>query len=232
MVTVCWRGFLWVACIKSMIIRDKLFWTTDFHASGNWICRRLMKLRPLARSFLYCNVHSENDTLFWHDNWTTLGLLIDITGTNVPMVSRIPLLAKVAAACHEGIWTLPRGRHPLLLLLRECLLLPAPVFDSSFTGHFFWKNCLTESPGNFSTSKTWNSLHYSTSVVDWHKSIWFKGRIPKHAFHLWITVRDRLPTRNRLRSLGLNVPSECLLCVEEDENINHILFHCPYSHQV
>lgn len=218
------EGSLWVALIKNMVIRDRLFWRADFHASGSWIWRRLMKLRPLARPSLYCTVHLGNEALFWHDNWTSLGPLIDITGPNGPMVSGIPLLANVAAACIDGSWNLPRGRHPLLLLIRQCLPLPTPYLDPSLTDFFLWQNGLNESPGNFSTSKSWNSLHPSSSTVDWHKYVWFKGRIPKHAFHMWVTVRDRLPMRDHLRSWGLNVPSGCLLCADGEENINTLCF--------
>ncbi|CAH2071404.1 unnamed protein product, partial [Thlaspi arvense] len=90
-----------------------------------------------------------------------------------------------------------------------------------------------ESVGNppeiFSSSKTWVSLHPSPPTVSWFKSVWFKYRIPKHAFFAWVTIQDRLPTRDRLRSWGLNVPPGCLLCSTGTENRSHLFFGCSFS---
>lgn len=46
-----------------------------------------------------------------------------------------------------------------------------------------------------------------------HPSNSSKYRTLKHAFLTWIKVRNRSPTKNRLRNWGLNVSSKCLLCV-------------------
>lgn len=116
-----------------------------------------MKFHPLACPFLCCSVFSKKETLFWHDNWISLDPLVDITGNNGPMVSGIPLLATVASACVEGHWSLPRGRHPILPLIRQCLPHSAPVLDSSLTDLFLWKNGFNESPEFFS------NLDFSTS---------------------------------------------------------------------
>lgn len=45
-------------------------------------------------------------------------------------------------------------------------------------------------------------------------------------------MRDRLPTRDRLLSWDLQVPSVCLLCDVEPESNAHLYFNCVYSSQV
>lgn len=81
------QGLLWVAWIKNNITGDRHFWETDFRTSGSWIWRKLVKVRPLARPYLHCNIVSDTSVLFCHDNWTSLGPLIDVTGANGPRVS-------------------------------------------------------------------------------------------------------------------------------------------------
>ncbi|WZZ18643.1 hypothetical protein YC2023_111732 [Brassica napus] len=63
-------------------------------------------------------------------------------------------------------------------------------------------------------------------------AIWFSGSIPKqHAFHAWVTTRNRLHTRDRLITWGMEVPSTSLFCIAADETRQHLYFDCPYSHQ-
>lgn len=95
-----------------------------------------MKLRPLARPFLLFKIQSGNEAIFWHDNLTSLGPLIDITGTSGPRVAGISLFAKVTEAINEGLWSFPHGRHPLLLLIRHCLPFIAPILDHALQDSF------------------------------------------------------------------------------------------------
>ncbi|CAA7035796.1 unnamed protein product [Microthlaspi erraticum] len=97
---------------------------------------------------------------------------------------------------------------------------------------FLWRNSHNSQPGYFSSSETWDSIHPSPPTIPWTQSVWFKDRIPKHAFILWLAMRDRLSTRDRLRSWGLNVPTNCLLCNAVPETRNHLLVECAYSTEV
>lgn len=45
-------------------------------------------------------------------------------------------------------------------------------------------------------------------------------------------MRDRLPTRDRLRGWGLQVPAVCFLCNVGDESRSHTFFKCNYVHQI
>ncbi|KAL1223799.1 hypothetical protein V5N11_005851 [Cardamine amara subsp. amara] len=67
-------------------------------------------------------------------------------------------------------------------------------------------------PARFSSSKTFTALHPHPPKVPRHKSIWFSGRIPKHAFTCWVVARDRLPTRDKIRRFSPRVPSIRVLC--------------------
>nr|AAC78274.1 putative reverse transcriptase [Arabidopsis thaliana] len=66
------------------------------------------------------------------------------------------------------------------------------------------------------------------NLVDfsWHKAVWFTNQVPKHAFISWVTAWNRLHTRDRLRSWGLIVPAECVLCNLVDETRDHLFFAC------
>jgi hypothetical protein len=63
----------------------------------------------------------------------------------------------------------------------------------------------------------------------WASSIWFKGAIPKHAFNMWVAQLNRLPTRQRLASWGMNISTTCCLCSASTETRDHLLINCHYS---
>lgn len=131
----------------------------------------------------------------------------------------------------DDSWLRTIGRHSILVLLPSCI--PSiPTFSTSEYDLYRWRNSLIAPPGDFSSSKTWFSLHPHSPNVSWFGSVWFKQRIPKHAFMLWITMRDRLTIRDRLRSWGLDIPAACLLCPSANELRDHLFFNCSFSNEV
>lgn len=106
------------------------------------------------------------------------------------------------------------------------------VDPSRIDDEYLWKIGGDQPSSKFSTSATWHFLNPPGSVVEWHQSIWFKGRIPKHAFIAWVAARHRLHTRDRLISWGILVPPSCLLCSSHDESLQHLFFDCSFSNEV
>ncbi|XP_024007926.1 uncharacterized protein LOC112083935 [Eutrema salsugineum] len=84
----------------------------------------------------------------------------------------------------------------------------------------------------FSAAHTWSSLRPCQPTKSWFNSIWFKGAIPKHAFLMWIAQLNRLPTRIRLASWGMSVPTDCCLCSAVAENRDHLFLTCDYSSEI
>ncbi|WZZ72357.1 hypothetical protein YC2023_083727 [Brassica napus] len=57
-----------------------------------------------------------------------------------------------------------------------------------------WRNAVDESPSPFSASKLFRSLYPDPPQVPWFKAVWFKKRIPKHAFIMWPEAKDHHST--------------------------------------
>lgn len=156
--------------------------------------------------------------------------IIDITGVAGPRVSGIAISSVVFEAVRDGTWNLPRGRHPIVQLLRTCLQSHSPPLSSEIgEDYYLWKTDSAQAQGTFSSSKTWRHLHPTGPSVPWHSQVWFKEKIPKLAFLFWLTVQNRLTTRDRLRSWNLPVPTSCLLCHSGEESRDHLFFQCTFS---
>lgn len=82
------------------------------------------------------------------------------------------------------------------------------------------------------SARTWDAIRPRAPELDWAKAVWFKGAVPKHAFNMWISQLDRLPTRQRLASWGHIQSFDCCLCTIETESRDHLLFSCEFAAQV
>ena len=61
------------------------------------------------------------------------------------------------------------------------------------------------------------------------KLCWDSSCLPKTGFFLWTASQDRILTTDRLRKLGIEGPSRCVLCNNDNEDNNHLLYKCSYT---
>lgn len=88
----------------------------------------------------------------------------------------------------------------------------------------------TESPnGSFSVRSAWGCLRPRGPSVVWHKIVWFSRMIPRHAMILWLAMRKRLSTLDKLAAFGITQRTRCILCEADEENHEHLFFSCSFS---
>lgn len=46
---------------------------------------------------------------------------------------------------------------------------------------------------------------------------------------MWLVIKNRLPTRDRLSRFNIQTPLTCLLCSRDIETAQHVFFNCPFS---
>lgn len=227
-------GSLWVSWVRRNLIGQENFWVLDPVNRGSWIWRAICKLRPVARPMVSCKIGSGSTARFWYDNWTSLGPLIDVISQRGPQVSGMSIDAVVADALTAEGWWLDRSRsrRPIISLLKACLPSAQEILHSETDDKYVWRPVEGIGNGAFSTKETWRALHAPPPEVFWHKVVSFAGRIPKHAFISWVAARNRMVTRDRLISWGLQVPAVCVLCNGQNESRQHLFFDCAFSTQV
>ncbi|XP_039031706.1 uncharacterized protein LOC120166515 [Hibiscus syriacus] len=98
------------------------------------------------------------------------------------------------------------------------LALPKKIINyiEQLCSRFFWKR---------------SDLPAGGARVSWKKHlVWFPGRIPKHSIIVWMAILNRLPTRARLLSMGLNIENDmCLMCGVAAECRDHLFFGCNFT---
>lgn len=158
--SLIWRlltnsGSLWVAWTKFYLLRSHIFWDVSDRYAGSWIWQKLLKLRDLTASFLRYEIGNGHTALFWFDNWSSAGRLINITGDTGTQVLRIPRYATVSRAASAGQWNFRRcrGCH-LWAMIATITLVPAPV-DTASDDRYVWRHGEDEFKPCFSSLKTW-----------------------------------------------------------------------------
>lgn len=132
----------------------------------------------------------------------------------------------------QGItWNLPCPRSQQALDLHIHLTTIKFPLRLQQEDSFGWFVNGTDCNG-YSSSKTWEAIRHKDTEKSWVPSIWFKGATPRNAFLMWISHLDRLPTRSRLLSWGLQVSPLCCLCSLFTESRDHLLLSCSFSRTI
>ena len=107
--------------VKShVLIGDRNFWEIQPQRCDSWIWKSLCNLRYITQPMLICEVGNGYVASFWHDNWTSLGPLIDLTGPRGPGVTGLHVDVVVVEAIRDGTCWLSRSRsrNRLISLIR------------------------------------------------------------------------------------------------------------------
>ncbi|XP_010474049.1 PREDICTED: uncharacterized protein LOC104753502 [Camelina sativa] len=193
----------WTARYLSFVGRFNLI-SSSSTTLGSWVWTKLLKHRDLAKSFCKVDVGNGEQTSFWFDNWSGLGVLDEVVGGNGVLDLGIAKQSTVAEA-----WTHRRRqrRHRVYVFnkIEEAL-------------HLHW----------FSTRDTWNHIRTTSSTVSWHRGVWFGHATPKFAFCVWLAALDRISTGVRMVAWNGSAVGVCGFCQLTMETRDHLFFSCPF----
>ncbi|CAN6858437.1 unnamed protein product, partial [Brassica oleracea] len=222
-------GSVWVQWFKEVILKGSVhnFWTTKPKQSFSWFVNKLLKLKDTIFPLVKLRIQNGESALFWFDNWTPFGSLSDHL-SNSPSRLGIPPHATVSSLFRNGSWHLPPARTETQVQLQAYLMTITLTEDQDY---YEWE-INGQVSERFKTGELYAYLCAERADVQWSKAVWFSGGIPRHNFHTWLSVLDRIPTRDRLISWGINVDANCLLCNSMPESRNHLFFSCSFSFQL
>lgn len=83
--------------------------------------------------------------------------------------------------------------------------------------------------GKFSVKTVWSNLAVSKPR---YKLVWFSQNIPRHAFILWLAIKHKLKTLDRVAVWQGVQDVKCSLCENGVESPDHLFFECGYSLEV
>lgn len=131
---------------------------------------------------------------------------------------------------HDNFYkvVLPSPRSEAELNLHTHLTTIENSSNSALKDEFCWVVDKVKCKG-FSSSQSWTVLRPRKDETNWHDIVWFKGSIPKHAFNMWVSHLNRLPTKKRLFSWDLVPSPNCSFCAADIESRDHLFLNCAFS---
>ena len=197
---------MWVNWVRVYLIREHSFWDLPIPSNCSWTWRKLLGMRDRIRPFIYHNIGDGTDTMLWFDNWLPMGPILSNFEERVIYDSGLSRHARVSSIIQNGTWRWLVANSPYLLILKQAIpssMVPQP----SISDEVVWSPA---GSGKFSTMSAWLALRVRHGMVNWHKLIWFPYTIPKCGFILWLAIRERLGTQDRLHLASTTW--SCLLC--------------------
>lgn len=183
-------------------------------------------MRNLAKSYIRMEVHNGRRTSFWHDSWSHLGWLKELLGDR----GSIRLGITENTLVGEVLSNHRRRRH-MLRILNEVedeidKLRDRPDQEEDIP---LWRQDGSRFMNKFSTKKTWLHMRQAQCECSWSKGVWFAQYTPKYSFLVWVAIRNRLQTCDRMRIWNATIDTLCVLCQDNQETCKHLFFGCRYT---
>lgn len=217
---------LWVCWVRANLTKKGQFWVAKVPWRCSWTWRKVLAFRDRLRSCISVKVGDGSSTSLWFDSWLPRGPICLSVSERVIYDSGLGADATVSDILSPG-WSWPLANSPELIALKEetASMAVPPVGRRD---RVQWLS----SSAPFSIKSAWNHLRSSSPLVPWASVVWFRHHSPRHACLLWMAIRRRLPTLDRLLLFGISIPGGCRLCQAPVETHDHLFFSCPFAQRV
>ncbi|GKC61007.1 RNA-directed DNA polymerase, eukaryota, reverse transcriptase zinc-binding domain protein, partial [Tanacetum coccineum] len=190
------KDTLWVKWVNVVKLKGKNLWEIQEEYNDSWMWKTLLDLRGKARKHIFKVLGDGKDTNFWHDQWSTKGVISDIE-------RKYPVLTKV-----------------------KVLILNNQLKDKTR-----WKD-VNGNLMDFSSKTAWEVFNSQNAIVKWHKVVWFSQCNPRMAFIMWMAIKRRLQTQDRVMVWNNDKSMKCSLYKIINDSHNHLFFECDYSKEI
>ncbi|XP_021996267.1 uncharacterized protein LOC110893468 [Helianthus annuus] len=226
------RESLWVQWIHSYRLRGRNFWFCKESSTCSWSWRKILQLRPLVKEHIWSSLGAGTSISVWYDSWCHLGPLSNFLSPRMITNAGFRIDATVADVFSDEGWAWPEAWRDLFPVLNQVdHIRPDPNKRDSL----LWKD--GDTLRDHSSFTVWDSLRIREQEVNWVSIVWFPQCIPRHAFLVWLIMRRKLLTQDKIlkwdfsRRKNMNMMC-CLLCYADVDSHDHLFFECKFSSQV
>ncbi|GKB10952.1 hypothetical protein Tco_0844875 [Tanacetum coccineum] len=219
---------LWVKWIHAYKLNGRNFWDVPLRGNMSWGWRKILQLRPIVRKFIWHKIGNGMRTSLWFDTWCEAGPLANQVSSRDIHRSGLNSKSMVIDIVHDGNWIWPQE-----LLEKYPILNSYTLQISNKCDRLEWR-LHNGTVKRFSVSRVWSSIRPRDVKVAWYDMVWFPANIPRHAINLWLIIKRKLKTQDRICSWDISnsLVSSCTLCEAIPDSHEHLFFMCPFSNDV
>lgn len=216
---------IWVTWVHNSWIKNKSIWTMKTPPQASWCLKKMLLFRPLVLRFIRYTVGTNSQFLFWHDPWLDSRPILQSYNPQLVSILESSNLATVSQFILNNNWVFPTSNHMWAVELRGRISrLPIYPFDD-----ILWQNLSFK---DVKVSSIWHTLRPPELSPPWIEAVWHPLRIPKCAFILWLALKDRLLTKERMLLFDMTTDLSCCFCSNAIENVSHLFGSCVYSNEI
>lgn len=94
--------------------------------------------------------------------------------------------------------------------------------------HHSWR---LDASGQYTSKSAYHAFFNGSVTFEPWRRLWKSWAPAKCKVFLWLAIRNRCWTADRLAKRGLPHLNQCLLCDQDDEDIQHLLMSCVLARQ-
>lgn len=213
-------GSIWVNWFNRVLLKNKGFWTATIPYKCSWSVRKIFNARSAASDYVRYYIGPNSKFRFWLDPWINNKPLINVFGSQAVSNFESNSLVLIQSFRSNGHWILPPSNHISAVEIKD-LVQRAQIHS---TDHLTWDG-IQQSKVKIATVR--DSFRQRNILTPWYEFVWNHLSIPKCSFILWLALKNRLLTRDRMLDCHMNTSPTCLFC-NNPESITHLLTDCPY----
>lgn len=178
------------------------------------------------------HVGNGQNVSFWSDSWLPGGSLASLALTLFGEISHRAAEISVAEALVEQGWLRVISPELSLEVPTDLLVVSERVAGRALMtveDTFRWRWCTS---GSYTTSSAYTAFFHGCESMAAASEIWSSRAPGKCQFFMWLAVRGRCWTADRLARHGMPHPARCPLSDQGTETIDHLLLGCVFARQV
>ncbi|PWA89784.1 RNA-directed DNA polymerase, eukaryota, Reverse transcriptase zinc-binding domain protein [Artemisia annua] len=196
--------------------------------SHSWMWRTILDLRHKVRANICKAIGNGVQTNVWYDQWSNIGILGDVISTRSIHNARLSENLTVSDMIVNDQWRWPndwRVQYPVLASIN------VPKLNPQKQDTTMWR-CDDGSITQFSTRIAWEHVSQHHDKVRWWKIVWFSRCNPRMAFILWMAIKRRLQTQDRVMKWNNDPNMKCPPCNMVNDSHSHLFFECEFSKEI
>ncbi|GKA59321.1 RNA-directed DNA polymerase, eukaryota, reverse transcriptase zinc-binding domain protein [Tanacetum coccineum] len=219
------KDSLWVKWVNVYKLKGRSMWDIELDRGSSWCWKSLLDLRSRIERFVQVKIGNGRDCNIWFDKWHPCGPLSRLITHRILECADMSLKLSVNDMIEGNEWVWPIEWDDRF---KEVTNVPVPNLRSDVEDKTVWIDKKGKEK-RFSVREVWKAIRIDCPKVIWYRHVWFSQCIPRHAFILWVAIKGRLKTLDRI-SRWVNTQSMvCYLCNQGLESHNHLFFSCPFS---
>jgi hypothetical protein len=201
---------------QSWALQAKWLWLEKTDSNKPWHGLKLpvpLQVRKFFQSSVITVVGNGNMTLFWFDRWIDGGCIKDFAPDVVSKVGKHIVSTRTVAQALEGWQWISDILAPLSWTgICQFLLVWDAVSSVVLTQEADIHTWLHTSSGQFSSRSCYKAIFMGSIIFEPWKRLWKYWAPPKCKYFLWLAIRNKCWTSDRLERRGLDHPVSCLFC--------------------